>query len=87
MKYIVPLVMILIACRVASAQTQTPTAPAPPEHQALTDYSARSPSDWEFETTVSGGYSNVHFNGNNAIPYNPHQGGYVDVNATNNSES
>jgi hypothetical protein len=31
------------------------------------------------EPTISGGYSSVHFNGKNAIPYNP-QGGYIDAN-------
>lgn len=76
-----PIVILFMACTVASAQTPTPTTPASaqPQNQSLADYSARSPTDWQFEPTISGGYSNFRFNGKNAIPYNP-QGGYVDAN-------
>ena len=70
---------LFIACRVASAQTSTPTTPAPPPNQSLAYYSAPSPTDWQLEPTISAGYSNVRFNGKSAIPYNP-QGGYIDAN-------
>ena len=34
--------------------------------------------DWDVHATISGGFSEVHFNGKNAIPYNP-DGGYLDA--------
>jgi hypothetical protein len=75
-------VTLFIACRAASAQILTATTPtsAQAENRSLADYSASAPSEWELEPTISGGYSNVHFNGKNAIPYNP-QGGYIDINS------
>jgi hypothetical protein len=77
----IPIVILFIAFRIASAQTPTPsTLPSTqPQNQSLADYNVASPSDWQSQPTISGGYSNVHFNGNNAIPYN-RQGGYIDVN-------
>jgi hypothetical protein len=76
-----PIVLLFISFGVASAQTPTPTTlpSAPPPKQSLTDYSASASSDWDSQLTIAGGYSNVHFNGKNAIPYNP-QGGYIDAN-------
>ena len=78
---LIAILMLLIACGIASAQTPSVTVldSAPPTSQSLSYYSTPSPSDWQFEPTLSGGYSNVHFNGNNAIPYNP-QGGFIDLN-------
>jgi hypothetical protein len=77
----IPVVILFIAFGVASAQTTIPSAPAAaqPQNQSLADYNVASPYDWQGQPTISGGYSNVHFNGNNAIPYN-RIGGYFDVN-------
>jgi hypothetical protein len=75
----IAIVTLFLTCGLSSAQSLTPTTTEQPKNQSLADYSASSPSDWHFEPTISGGYSNVHFNGNNAIPYNP-QGGYIDAN-------
>jgi hypothetical protein len=74
-------VTLFIAFSLASAQTPTPTVSpsTQPQNQSLADYNAPSPSDWQSQPTISAGYSNVHFNGNNAIPYN-RQGGYIDAN-------
>jgi hypothetical protein len=74
-------VALLAAFGTASAQSTAPTTPesAQEQNQSLAYYSAPSPSDWELEPTISGGYSNVHYNEKNAIPYNP-QGGYIDLN-------
>src|ERR1700728_4146904 len=78
---LIPIVTLFIAFSLASAQTPTPTmSPSTqPQNQSLSDFNAPSPSDWQSQPTISGGYSNVHFNGNNAIPYN-RQGGYIDAN-------
>ncbi len=77
----IPIATLFIAFSVASAQTPTPSAPptTQPQNNSLADYNVASPSDWMSQPTISGGYSNVHFNGNNAIPYN-RQGGYIDAN-------
>jgi hypothetical protein len=77
----IPIVTLFIVFSVASAQTPTSSTPAStqPPNQSLADYNVASPSDWQSQPTISGGYSNVHFNGNNAIPYN-RQGGYIDAN-------
>lgn len=45
----------------------------------MADFNVPTSSDWMCEGIVSGGYSNVHFNGNNAIPYN-RDGAYFDAN-------
>jgi hypothetical protein len=64
----------------ASALAQT-TTPQDYGAQGVTYFTPPPPSlDWQFQPTISGGYSDVHFNGKSAIPYNP-SGGYIDLNA------
>jgi hypothetical protein len=69
------------------AQTPAPTAPPPPYPPpypppvVYVPYPppppSRRPAPWRGFFTISGGYSNVTFNGNSAIPYS-HDGGYID---------
>jgi hypothetical protein len=78
----IPVAILLIAFRIGSAQTTAPSTSdsVEPQYKSLAEYSAASAAtEWQCEPTISGGYSNIHYNGNNAIPYN-RNGGYIDAN-------
>jgi hypothetical protein len=72
------LLAVLTLSAAAFAQNNFP-ASQPDAGLSEQDFSHSLPSDWHFETTLSGGFSDVHFNGKSAIPYNP-IGGYIDLN-------